>query len=147
MIGAKDTRAVRSWSDTSSPAVTTVLLVESARHDDRGIYAEYLRILKFHTVEIDDTADALALAFTADVIVTDVRVSGPFDGIELVRRLRADQRTNDIAVVVLSAGLPEDDEQRAYAAGCDGFLPKPCLPDTLLTEIRRVMTSRSLQRS
>jgi CheY-like chemotaxis protein len=127
--------------------VLTVLLVESARHDDFRLYAEVLGMLKFDTVEIDDTADALALAFTADVIVTDVRVGGPFDGVELVRRIRADQRTNDKAVIVITAGIAENDQRRAYAAGADGFLTKPCLPDTLLAEIRRVMTTRSLTAS
>ncbi len=140
MIEARDTCRVRSTRDT--PFVPTILLVESSRHDDRGVYAEYLRILKFHTIEIDDTADALALAFTADVIVTDVRVPGPFDGIELVRRIRAERRTTGKAVIVLTACIAENDRQRSYAAGCDGFLPKPCLPDELLAEIQRVMTIR-----
>jgi CheY-like chemotaxis protein len=111
------------------------------------MYAEYLRIAEFHTVEIDDTADALALAGTADVIVTGVRVPGPFDGIELVRRLRAEGPTKDKPVIVLTACAFEPHQQRAYAAGCDGFLPKPCLPETLLTEIRHAMASRSVPRS
>jgi two-component system cell cycle response regulator DivK len=123
----------------------TVLLVGSAQ-DDRVMYAEYLRIAEFHTVEINDTADALALAETADVIVTGVRVPGPFDGIELLRRLRADGRTKDKPIIVLTACTFQPDQQRAYSAGCDGFLPKPCLPDTLVSEIRRAMVNRSLPR-
>ena len=69
------------------PDVPTVLLVDSP-HDDRAMYAEYLRLNGFHPVEINDTADGLALAVTADFIVTGIRVGGPFDGIELVHRLR-----------------------------------------------------------
>jgi two-component system cell cycle response regulator DivK len=126
-----------------SPRVPTVLLVESGQ-DDRGMYAEYLRLSDFHIVEIGDTADALALAATADVIVTGVRVPGPFDGIELVRRVRADRRTHDKGVIVLTACAFEPDQARAYSAGCDGFLPKPCLPDALATEIRRVMANRAM---
>lgn len=111
------------------------------------MYAEYLRSAEFHTVEIDDTADALALAGTADVIVTGIRVPGPFDGIELVRRLRAAGPTKDKPIIVLTACAFEPDQQRAFAADCDGFLPKPCLPETLLMEIRRAMENRSLPRS
>jgi len=56
----------------ASSHAATVLLVE-CNQDDRGMYAEYLGISKFRTIEIDDTADALALAATADIIVTGVR--------------------------------------------------------------------------
>jgi CheY-like chemotaxis protein len=127
----------------SSSHVPTVLLVESEQ-DDRAMYAEYLRMEQFHTVEIDDTADALARAGTADVIVTGVRVPGPFDGVELVRRLRTGGPTRNKPIIVLTACTVEPDQQRAYAAGCDVFLPKPCLPDTLVTAIRRAMASRPL---
>lgn len=49
--------------------VPTVLLVEG-HQDNRAMYAEYLRTQRFRTVEIDNTADALALAPATDVIVT-----------------------------------------------------------------------------
>ena len=128
-----------------TPRVPTVLLVESAQ-DDRGLYADYLRALEFHPIEIGNTAAALALAGTADIIVTGLSVPGPFDGVELVRRLRADKSTQDKPIIVLSAYTFERDRQRAYAAGCDTFLPKPCLPEILVTEMRWAMATRSLSR-
>ena len=84
-----------------TPEVPTVLLVEDSQ-DDRTMYAEYLRIQQFRAVEIDNTADALALAPTADAVVTSIRVPGPFDGIELVRRLREDDRTKQKPLIVLT---------------------------------------------
>jgi two-component system cell cycle response regulator DivK len=123
-----------------SPAVPTVLLVDSA-YDDRTIYAEYLRRHGFHTVEIDDTADGLALGVTADVIVTGIRVAGAFDGVELVRRLRDGNGTHDTPIIVLTACAFEPDQQRALAAGCDTCLTKPCPPDRLVSEIRAVLTT------
>jgi two-component system, cell cycle response regulator DivK len=120
------------------PHVPTVLLVEDSQ-DDRTMYAEYLRLRQFRTVEIDNTADAFALAPTVDAVVTGIRVPGPFDGIELVRRLREDERTKQKPVIVLTACTYEPDQRRAYAAGCDVFLPKPCLPETLMAEISRVL--------
>ena|SRR5437868_5144655 len=122
-----------------SPDVPTVLLVDST-HDDRRMYAEYLRLHGCHPVEIDDTADGLALARTADVIVTGIRVGGRFDGVELVRRLRASHATHDIAIIVLTTCAFEPDQQRALAVGCDTFLAKPCLPDRLLREIRSLLS-------
>ena len=101
------------------------------------MYAEYLRATGFHPVEIDDTADGLALARTADVIVTGIRVGGPFDGVELVRRLRESDGTCGKPIIVLTACAFEPDQQRALAAGCDVFLAKPCLPDRLVSEMCR----------
>ena len=125
-----------------SPHVPTVLLVDSTQ-DDRRMYAEYLRVTGFHPVEIDDTADGLALARTADVIVTGIRVGGPFDGVELVRRLRDGDGTRDKPIIVLTACAFEPDQQRARAAGCNVFLAKPCLPDHLVRELRSILTSHA----
>src|SRR6266581_2425294 len=74
------------------------------------------------------TEDALALARTTDIVVTGIRVPGPFDGVELVRRLRANDGTKHKPIIVVTACAFEPDQQRACAAGCDAFLPKPCLP-------------------
>jgi two-component system cell cycle response regulator DivK len=123
----------------------SILLVDAAQ-DDRTMYAEFLRANHFNTLESDTTDDALQAALAADVIVTGIRVPGSFDGIELVKRLRGDQRTSRRPLIVLSACVFELDQRRALAAGCDVFLPKPCLPNRLLAEVRTVLArSRQLQ--
>jgi CheY-like chemotaxis protein len=119
-----------------------VLLVEAAQ-DDRAMYAEYLRLSGFEAIETDDTGEALKRAARADVIVTGVRLPGPFDGIELVTRLRQRNSTSHKGVIVLTACAFKPEEQRSRAAGCDAFLPKPCSPDLLAAEIRRVLSVRS----
>jgi len=106
------------------------------------MYAEYLRLFGFRVIEIGETSAAQALAITADVIVTGLRVAGPFDGIELIRRLRADDRTTDRPIVVLTACAWDADREAAEQAGCAAFLAKPCLPERLLGEIRRVLRKR-----
>jgi len=70
--------------------------------------------------------------------VTGILLSGTIDGIELMRRLRTDARTNRTPIIVLTACVQPTDLVRAKTAGCDVFLPKPCLPDDLLRAIRRV---------
>jgi two-component system, cell cycle response regulator DivK len=138
------TEQQQDMAKRATAIVPTVLLVEGSQ-DDRTMYAEYLRDQQFRAVEIDNTADALALARTVDVVVTGIRVPGPFDGVELVRRLRVDAETKHQPVIVLTTCTFEPDQQRAYAAGCDVFLPKPCLPDMLLAEIRHAL-AKSVQR-
>ena len=116
----------------------TVMLVASVQ-DDREMYAEYLRASAFTVIEVDHTTEALARAADADVIVTDIRVWDLSDGLELIRQLRDGEGTRHTPIIVLTACVFETDRQRAERAGCDAFLPKPCLPDVLLAEIRRVL--------
>ena len=122
-----------------SPDVPTVLLVDSTQ-DDRTMYAEFLRVCGLNPIEIDNTADALVGATTADVIVTGIRVAGPFDGVELVRRLRDGDGTRTKPIIVLTACVFEPDQLRAFAAGCDAFLAKPYQVADLITTVTRFVT-------
>ena len=124
----------------------SILLVEPPE-DDRPMYAEFLRANGFSVTEVDSTDEGLSAAPAADLIVTGVRMPGSFDGIELVRRLRDDERTKRKPLIVLTACTFEPDQSRAFAAGCDVFLPKPCLPEVLLQEVRRLIDqSRRLRK-
>jgi CheY-like chemotaxis protein len=103
------------------------------------MYAEFLRSNGFSVTEVDSTDEGLSAAAAADLIVTGVRMPGTFDGIELVRRLRDDERTKNKPLIVLTACTFEPDQSRAFSAGCDVFLPKPCLPEILLREAKRLI--------
>jgi CheY-like chemotaxis protein len=124
-----------------SPGVPTVLLV-SDDQDDRGMYAEYLRLRGCLPLEAATTDEALRRVLDADAIVTDVRVAGSCDGLEFVRRVRSDQRTHAKPVIVLTSWVFDPSREEALAAGCDVFLTKPCLPESLVLEIRRLVGAR-----
>ena len=107
------------------------------------MYAEFLRANGFSVTEVDSTDAGLSAATAADLIITGIRVPGSLDGVELVRRLRGDKRTKDTPLIVLTTCAFEPDQARAFAAGCDVFLPKPCLPAMLLAEARRLIAEAS----
>jgi CheY-like chemotaxis protein len=118
-----------------APLITVgavVLLVEPD-DDGRKMYAAYLRVCGFAVQTTDTTDEGLKRAGDADVVVTGIRVSGSFDGLELVKRLRSADETQQTPVIVLTACAFEPDQQRADAAGCNVFLPKPCLPEQLVS--------------
>jgi two-component system cell cycle response regulator DivK len=102
------------------------------------MYADYLRACGFTVATADTTDEGLILASDADVIVTEIRVHGSFDGVELIGRLRDADETRQTPIIVLTACAFEPDQARARAAGCNVFLPKPCLPEQLVREIRDV---------
>jgi PAS domain S-box-containing protein len=58
------------------------------------------------------------------LILMDVQLPD-MNGLELTRRLRDDAETRDIVIIALSASTTRGDEQKALAAGCDGYIAKP----------------------
>ena len=59
-----------------------------------------------------------------DVILMDLSIPG-VDGWEVTRRLKADARTQAVPIIALTAHAMRGDEERARAAGFDGYLMKP----------------------
>ena len=120
------------------PRQQSILLIEPD-DDSRAIYVEYLHTFGFTVQTADTTDDGLTRASDADVIVTWIGVPGSFDGVELVRRVRQTDRTKHAPIIVLLTSCAyESDRQRAFAVGCDLFLPKHCPPARLVSEIRAV---------
>ena len=123
-----------------------VLIVDDDR-DTREMYSESLKADGFDAIPAASGEEALRLAskIPPTVVVTDLRLSGKIDGLELARRLRADDRTAAAKIILLTGALFDGDRQDAGAAGCDRFLIKPCLPDALASEIRNVAASRAVR--
>ncbi len=59
-----------------------------------------------------------------DLILMDIGLPG-MDGLTLARQLKADGATREIRIIALTAFAMKGDQQRALAAGCDGYIAKP----------------------
>jgi two-component system cell cycle response regulator DivK len=119
-----------------------ILIVED-QPELRELYAEHLAMSGFDVLEAEN--GQIAIEYTAthlpDVVLMDLSLP-VIDGWEATRRLKGDTRTAHIPIVALTAHDGSGELQRATRAGCDWFVPKPCPPDALITEIRRVLTGR-----
>jgi two-component system cell cycle response regulator DivK len=122
-----------------SPLPSAVVLLIQPERDDRDMYARFLRHAGMTPIIVSDAAPALVLAPDSHVIVTELLLPGSMDGIEFIVRLRSDRSTNGVPIIVLTSSAWDTERERAERAGCDLFLPKPCLPDRLLHEIRRLL--------
>jgi CheY-like chemotaxis protein len=124
----------------STPPV--VLIVEDDA-DSREMYSVALFAMGFRPVAAANADEAFASAceHQPEAIVADVSLPGA-SGVDLTRWLRADTRTRDARILVLSGHAYGGVEQAATDAGCDRFLLKPCLPDTLAHEIEGLLDSR-----
>ena len=128
---------------TTKPARPRVLLVDDYP-DAREMYSEYLQFSGFDVVEAANGIEALASALerTPDIILMDLSLP-VMDGWEATRRLRADDRTASIPVVALTGHALAGISEGAKRAGCDAFVTKPCLPEDLVKEIRKVLDENS----
>lgn len=72
--------------------------------------------------------------FVPRLILMDLQLPG-IDGLELTRRLKADPARKAIAVIALTAYAMKGDEEKARAAGCDGYITKPLDPDAFLSTL------------
>ena len=103
------------------------------------MYAMYLRAQGFDPIVMDDPDEALRQAAHVDLIVTGIRLRASDDGLTLIQRLRQQAETKATPIIVLTACAFDEDRARAFAAGCDTFLVKPCTPEALLVEVHRLI--------
>jgi DNA-binding response OmpR family regulator len=105
--------------------------------DDEKTISSYLQRklskLGYTVYTAEDGEKALELAFShsPDIVLLDVKLP-KLDGYEVCKRLRADERTRSMVVLMLSAKAQQAEIQRGVEAGADKYLCKPMsFPDIL----------------
>lgn len=118
--------------------IGTLLLVD----DDamlRAVLAAHLRYAGFDVREADNGRTCLDLAaeLRPDLIVMDVAMP-VMDGIEATRRLKAEDATRDIPVIMLTASARSEDLVVALETGAQEYVRKPFEMSELLARVRTV---------
>jgi len=113
-----------------------VLLVEELMATSRGLSVR----------SEPDGARGVARAQTMrpDIVLVDMQLPD-FDGLEVLRRLRADARTAAIPCIALSANAMPADIARAMAAGFDDYVTKPIDFEVLVKTIDKVLAARGIE--
>ncbi len=132
---------------TSTSDRGRVLIVD----DDRKILDLVVELLGLEGYEVSAATDGaeaigLALSFDPDVVVSDV-VMPVVGGLELCRRLKEDQRTAYIPVLLISGIRKSDDDgiQGLYA-GADDYLELPFRNEELLVKVARLVERHRIER-
>jgi two-component system, cell cycle response regulator DivK len=130
--------------DSQNPLV---LVVEDYQ-DAREMYAAYLQFSGYRVAEAANGIEALEKTreLMPDIILMDLALP-KMDGWEATRQLKADERTKHIPIVALTGHALAGHAEGARQAGCDAFVTKPCLPDALVTEIQRMLSSKRTEPS
>lgn len=127
---------MRSMRKTVTQEAPLVLVVDDFE-DNRLMYVEYLQYEGFRVAEAVNGLEAVerTVELLPDVIIMDLSLP-VLDGWEATRRLKADERTKNIAVIALTGHAEPAHAKKARDAGCDDFIAKPCLPEQLVDRIR-----------
>ncbi len=100
--------------------------------------------LEHITISSGRSALAYLASHDAELLLLDLVMPDP-DGYELLRRLRADARTQQLPIVVLTGVDDEDEVTRAFTAGADDFVKKPFRADELVARVRGQLRLRAVQ--
>lgn len=86
-------------------------------------------------------AFTLALSEQPDIVILDVMMPDS-DGIETCRRLKQDERTANLPVILLTARSGRDDRRLGREAGADAYITKPFSPAKVVATLREILAVR-----
>jgi two-component system cell cycle response regulator DivK len=117
-----------------------VLLVED-NEKNMKLARDVLQFKGYRVTEATTGEDAVAFAARdgPDLVLMDIQLPG-IDGIEALRRIRADAKTAGIPVVALTASVMANDRERFDKAGFDGFIAKPINVREFPTQVAGYLT-------
>lgn len=103
--------------------------------------------LKFAGYSVSTATDAeiaqeLIAASPFDLILMDIGLPG-MDGLALTRKLKGDEKTRHIPIVILTAFAMKGDDTKAYEAGCNGYITKPINTRIFPTQVAGFLPKRS----
>ncbi|HSS70531.1 MAG TPA: response regulator [Casimicrobiaceae bacterium] len=117
----------------------TILYVEDNEYN-RKIVRQLFSASSYRLVEAHDGEDGVAVAQKElpSLILMDVQLP-KMSGLDATRTLKADARTKDIPVIIITSFALSGDRERAAEAGATNYLAKPYSPRELMTMVRQYL--------
>ncbi|TGN03441.1 response regulator [Leptospira dzoumogneensis] len=90
------------------------------------LICELLELDEYEVLKAGNAEEALQIIenFPLDLILMDIELPG-VDGLTLTRQLKERENTKNIPIIAVTAFAMKGDAQKAYGAGCDGYITKP----------------------
>ena len=120
--------------------MTKHILVVEDQEDNRQIMRDLLTANDYEMTEAENGEEALAAVAKdrPDLILMDIQLP-VMDGCEATRRIKANPSLSSIPIIAVTSYALSGDEEKARAAGCSDFVPKPFSPRHLLAKIRQYL--------
>lgn len=128
--------------------MTAKILIVEDEPAIRELLALNLRHAGFEPIHAPDAASARRAidAVLPDLVLLDWMLPDQ-SGVELSRRLRADPRTRELPIIMLTARSAEADKLGGFEAGADDYVTKPFSPRELLARVRAMLRRRAPEAS
>ncbi len=119
-----------------------LLLIIEDNVDLRKHMRSYL-VKTYRILEAADGEEGIQLAADSvpDIIITDVMMPRT-DGFEVCRRLKADQRTSHVPIILLTAKAGSDQKLEGLETGADDYITKPFDSQELLARAKNLIEQR-----
>ena len=116
-----------------------ILVVEDTE-DNRQILRDLLGMAGYDMIEAHDGAEGVnqATQHKPDLILMDIQMP-VMDGYEATRQIKANPELKAIPIVAVTSYALSGDEEKARAAGCDGYIAKPYSPRQMLAKVREIL--------
>ncbi len=116
-----------------------VLIVDDCR-EIRQLVMTTLDLGEFRVFEASSGARAVEMAqkHHPDLIIMDLVMPGPIDGIEATRRIKIDPQTSNIQIIILT-GSRIDRKKECLAAGACEVITKPFSPLGLISKVEQIL--------
>ena len=120
------------------------ILVVEDNEKNMKLVRDVLVATGYRTLEAATGGQAFELAaeHSPDLVLMDIQLPD-FDGVNVLGRLRADERTAGIPVLAVTAQAMHGDRERFLAAGFDGYVSKPLNIRELVGTVRRHCDGRA----
>ena len=118
----------------------SVILIVEDNEKNMKLVRDILRHAGHDTIEAATGGDGVRLAVERrpDLVLMDIQLPD-IDGIEALRRIRAERAADAIPVVAVSASVMPDDQQKIVASGFDAFVTKPINLKQFLETVKRFL--------
>lgn len=118
----------------------TILVVED-QEDNRKILRDLLTSKGYRVIEVEDGHEGIrqTIEHHPDLILMDIQLPG-LDGYEVIKRIKTDSNIHNIPIIAVTSYALSGDSQKAFDAGCDGYVAKPYSPKKLLSIIEETLS-------
>lgn len=130
------------WNNADAGSKKAMLLLVEDNEDFRFYLKDNLKS-EYQIVEAKNGVEGwkLALGILPDLIVTDVMMP-EMNGIEFCRKIKADQRTSHIPVILLTARSSEEQKLEGFETGADEYITKPFNFEILVSRMKNLIEQR-----
>ena len=122
----------------------TVLIIED-NPKNRKVFKDILSVHGYKSIEAVDGEEGYKMAkeHKPDLIVMDVQLPGA-NGYEITRRLKSEDDTKDIPIIIVTSFAMAGEENEARVAGCNDYLSKPINIHQFIETIKKYLPDQGL---